>query len=103
MAGHGPTDAVLRVASVSKLVTTYACSWRSRRAPSTSTSSPGRGATVRHLLAHAGATASTAARSSPWAPRIYSNTGIELADHLAHRAGMAAAAYVNEAVLTPLA
>jgi hypothetical protein len=51
-ATHGPVDAILRIASVTKLLTAYATLSPSRRAPSTPTTRPAPGATVRHLLAH---------------------------------------------------
>lgn len=62
------------------------------------------GVTVRHLLAHAGGYGfDTDVLQPPGRTRIYSNTGFDaLADHLAARAGMAAADYVSAAVFEPL-
>ena len=61
--------------------------------------------TVRHLLCHAGGYSFDGVNpiTSPERKRIYSNTGIELlADHVAERAGMAFADFLNEAVCVPL-
>ena len=61
--------------------------------------------TVRHLLSHAGGYSFDGVNpiTSPERKRIYSNTGIELlADHLAERAGMDFADFLNEAVCVPL-
>jgi CubicO group peptidase (beta-lactamase class C family) len=63
------------------------------------------GCTLRHLLAHAGGYPTDGAEpvSKPARRRIYSNTGIELAAAaIAERAGMSFAAYLQEAVMTPL-
>ncbi|MFL6005653.1 MAG: serine hydrolase domain-containing protein [Gaiellaceae bacterium] len=63
------------------------------------------GATVRHLLAHASGLAwdSTVPLGRPGERRIYSNAGIAaLAAHLAARAEMPFAEYLEHAVLAPL-
>lgn len=63
------------------------------------------GATVRHLLAHtSGVGFDGGIVAPPGTRRVYSNAGFDtLADHLAARADMAAADYVEAAVLRPLA
>jgi CubicO group peptidase (beta-lactamase class C family) len=64
-----------------------------------------RGATLRHLLAHAGGYPfdGTAPIAPPGRRRIYSNTGIELAAQvLTDEAGIAFSTYLDEAVLAPL-
>ncbi|MEY2626398.1 MAG: hypothetical protein RJB08_157 [Actinomycetota bacterium] len=61
--------------------------------------------TVRHLLCHAGGYSFDGVNpiTSPERKRVYSNTGIELlADHVAERAGMDFADFLNEAVCAPL-
>lgn len=63
------------------------------------------GSTVRHLLAHASGLPfeGLVPVAAPGRRRIYSNTGFELlGEALATAAGMAAAAYLDEAVLAPL-
>lgn len=96
-----------RIASVSKLLTTYAGLVAVEERTIALDDPAGRdGATVRHLLAHAagyafddpGIVADVGSR------RVYSNTGIEVfTDHLAQSAGMPFAEYLREAVLEPLA
>ena len=65
------------------------------------------GSTVRHLLAHAsglGPDDPRAPISPPGARRIYSNAGyVVLADHLSKATGIPFSAYLQEAVLEPLA
>jgi CubicO group peptidase (beta-lactamase class C family) len=63
------------------------------------------GCTLRHLLAHAGGypTDGSEPIAAPARRRIYSNSGLELAAAaIEARAGMAFAAYLADAVLTPL-
>ena len=104
--GHGPTDAVLRIASVTKLVTAYAVLIAVEEGTVGLDEPAGPpGSTVRHLLAHAsgygfdGPTPIT----RPGRRRIYSNTGIEvLAGHVEAAAGVPFATYLTEAVLAPL-
>jgi CubicO group peptidase (beta-lactamase class C family) len=63
------------------------------------------GCTLRHLLAHAGGYPTNGSEpiSAPARRRIYSNSGIELAaTAIEARAGMPFAAYLADAVLTPL-
>jgi CubicO group peptidase (beta-lactamase class C family) len=64
-----------------------------------------RGATLRHLLAHAAGYPFDGRTpvAAPGTRRIYSNTGIELAAGLVETAsGMSFATYVHEAVIAPL-
>jgi CubicO group peptidase (beta-lactamase class C family) len=106
LASHGPTAAILRIASVTKLLTAYAVLIAVEEGTVALDDPAGPpGATVRHLLAHAagyGFTGSTPI-ARPGRRRIYSNTGIEvLAAHLETAAGVPFADYLAEAVLTPL-
>lgn len=63
------------------------------------------GATIRHLLAHASGLSFDGGVVAPaGARRIYSNSGFDaLADHVGRAADMPFAAYLQEAVLSPLA
>jgi CubicO group peptidase (beta-lactamase class C family) len=105
-AAHGPVDAVLRVASITKLLTAYATLVAVEEGtvgPDDPVGQPG--ATTRHLLAHAGGYGfdGQAPIVAPGRRRIYSNTGIELlAAHVEARAGLPFATYLREAVLEPL-
>ena len=106
LASHGPTDAVVRIASVTKLLTAYAVLIAVEEGTVALDEPAGPpGATVRHLLAHAAGYGFTGATpiARPGRRRIYSNTGIEvLAAHLEAAAGVPFADYLAEAVLTPL-
>jgi CubicO group peptidase (beta-lactamase class C family) len=106
LARHGPTDAVLRIASIAKLLTTYAVLIAVEEGTVTLDEPAGPpGATVRHLLAHAAGYGFTGPTpiARPGRRRIYSNTGIEvLAAHLEAAAGVPFADYLGEAVLAPL-
>ena len=82
VAEHGPVDAVLRIASVTKLLTAYATLVAVEEGSVALDDPVGQpGATVRHLLAHAGGYGFDSRRPimAPQRRRIYSNTGIELA------------------------
>src|SRR6478735_9813837 len=101
----GPGDRSFRLASVTKLLTAYACLIAVEEGTldlDEATGPPG--VTVRHLLAHAGGYGfDTGVLLLPERKRIYSNTGFDaLADHLTHAAGMEASDYVTLAVLEPL-
>ncbi|MCB0964584.1 MAG: beta-lactamase family protein [Acidimicrobiales bacterium] len=105
LATIGPGDRPFRLASVTKLLTAYACLVALEEGTidlDEPTGPPG--VTVRHLLAHAGGYGfDTGVLLLPERKRIYSNTGFEaLAEHLAHNAGMAAADYLLGAVIEPL-
>jgi CubicO group peptidase (beta-lactamase class C family) len=105
-AAHGPTDAVLRVASVTKLLSTYALLVAVEEGTvALDDDVDGRGATLAHLLAHAGGYGFDGAAPivAPERRRIYSNTGIELAArHLETAAALPFATYPAEAVFVPL-
>lgn len=104
-ASRGPVDQTFALASVTKLITSYACLIAIEEGTLTldQPAGPPR-ATVRHLLAHAaGYGFDTGVMTAPGQRRIYSNTGFSvLADHLAAQAAMTAVDYVTEAVLVPL-
>jgi CubicO group peptidase (beta-lactamase class C family) len=106
IATHGPRDAVVRWASVTKLVTTMAALVGAEEGTIDLDEPAGpEGATVRHLLAHASGLPFEpgAPTSRPERRRIYSNVGFEaLADHVAAAAGMPFERYLAEGVLQPL-
>jgi len=103
----GDRSRVFRWASVTKLLTAYACLVAAEEGMVDLDESAGpAGSTVRHLLAHAS--------GLPWhggepmgragARRVYSNVGIErAAELLAERAGVPFEQYLRHAVLDPLA
>jgi CubicO group peptidase (beta-lactamase class C family) len=104
---HGPRDAVLRWASVTKLLTGIALlvAFEEGIVDLDEPAGPP-GSTLRHLLAHASGLPPE--EGSPLMPparrRIYSNYGIELAAaHVAERAGMSFADYFQASVVEPLA
>jgi CubicO group peptidase (beta-lactamase class C family) len=104
---RGPVDKPIRLASVTKPMTAYACLVAVEEGALELDEPAGPpGATVRHLLAHAagyGFDSGAAALSLPGRKRIYSNQGFEvLAAHVEQRTGMAFAQYLTEAVLHPL-
>jgi CubicO group peptidase (beta-lactamase class C family) len=107
IAVHGPRDAVLRWASVTKLLTGLALlvAFEEGVVDLDEPAGPP-GSTLRHLLAHASGLGPE--EGPPLMPlarrRIYSNYGIELAaEHLADRAGMPFAEYFQASVVEPLA
>lgn len=94
-----------RLASVTKLLTAYACLVAVEEGTLDLDGAAGPpGSTVRHLLAHAsGLSLDDGAAAPPGHRRIYSNSGFQvLADLLAARAEMPAHRYVSAAVLEPL-
>jgi CubicO group peptidase (beta-lactamase class C family) len=103
---HGPQDRPFQLASVTKLLSTYAVllavqegalDWDLPAGPP--------GATVRHLLAHTSGLAYDTPRVSaaPGTQRIYSNTGfVALADAVASSSGIPFADYLTEGVFQPL-
>lgn len=106
----GPTDMVVRVASLGKAVTGWAVMVAVEEgvidldAPLRHASAA-EGATMRHLLSHAAGFGFDGEEpiSRVEATRIYSNTGIErAADELAGAAAMPFERYLVEGVLTPL-
>jgi len=103
---HGARGAVLRWASVTKLVTALAALVAAEEGTIDLDEPAGpEGSTVRHLLAHASGLPFEpgAPTSRPERRRIYSNVGFEvLADHVAAAAGMPFERYLADGVLRPL-
>jgi CubicO group peptidase (beta-lactamase class C family) len=106
VAERGPADAVLRWASVTKLLTAYALLIAAEEGVLDLDEPAGPpGASVRHLLAHASGLPfeGDAPIAKPGERRIYSNTGFDLlGELLAARAEMPFAGYLQAAVLDPL-
>lgn len=103
----GDLDWVTRMASVTKLFTSYAALIAIEEGTISLDDPAGpTGSTVRHLLAHASGLGFDSDANNLFQPgqrRIYSNVGIErLAEHLEQAAGMAFVDYVDEAVIKPL-
>jgi CubicO group peptidase (beta-lactamase class C family) len=107
LAARGPRDVLLRWASVTKLVTTLAVLVAAEEGTVDLDEPAGPpGATVRHLLSHASGLPFHGDRpiAPPGTRRIYSNPGIEAAAAtLAGHAAMPFEAYLQDAVLGPLA
>jgi CubicO group peptidase (beta-lactamase class C family) len=104
----GEIDAVFALASVTKLLTTYATLVAIEEGSVALDDEVGPpGATLRHLLAHAsglGAESGDGVVDRPGSRRIYSNLGFEmLAAHVEKATGITFAAYLDEAVFAPLA
>lgn len=103
---HGSVEAPFRWASITKLLTAGAVLVAVEEGTLALDDRAGpKGATVRHLLAHASGlpTEDGAPLAGPGQRRIYSNAGFEiLADLLAERAQMPFAEYLAAAVLDPL-
>src|SRR5437764_14528385 len=81
LGSHGPTDAVLRIASITKLLTAYAVLIAVEEGTVALDEPAGPpDATIRHLLAHAAGYGFTGPTpiTRPGRRRIYSNTGIEV-------------------------
>jgi CubicO group peptidase (beta-lactamase class C family) len=106
LATHGPGDAVVRWASVTKLVTALAVLIAAEEGTLDLDEPAGpEGSTVRHLLAHTSGLPFEpgAPTSRPERRRIYSNVGFEvLAEHVAAAAGMSFEQYLADGVLRPL-
>jgi CubicO group peptidase (beta-lactamase class C family) len=106
VASHGPRDAVLHWASVTKPVTVMAVLVAAEEGTVDLDEAVGpEGSTLRHLLSHASGLPFTAGMpgSAPERRRIYSNVGIEAAaEHVAKGAGMSFERYLSEGVLDPL-
>src|SRR6266404_7368583 len=100
---HGPRDAELRWASVTKLVTGLAILVALEEGTADLDEPAGpEGSTLRHLLAHASGLPPEAGPPlmPPGRRRIYSNSGIEIAAELvAARAGIPFAEYFKHAVV----
>jgi len=105
-ATHGDACRVVRVASITKLLTAWAALIAVEEGATTLDTPLGPpGSTVRHLLAHAGGYDfdSDTVLAAPGTRRIYSNTGYELlARHIGDATGFEFADYLAEAVLAPL-
>src|SRR6476659_1679675 len=103
---HGPRDAVVRWASVTKLVTVMAVLIAAEEGTVDLDDPAGpEGSTLRHLLSHASGLPFQPGMPSspPERRRIYSNVGIETAaEHLAAAAGMPFERYLAQGVLEPL-
>ncbi len=106
LATHGDTAAVVRVASITKLVTAWAVLVAAEEGAVSLEDPLGPpGSTVAHLLCHAGGWdfESRTVLSQPGTRRIYSNTGYDaLAAHVSARTGFPFAEYMAEGVLAPL-
>jgi CubicO group peptidase (beta-lactamase class C family) len=106
IAAHGPRDAVLRWASVTKLATALATLIAAEEGVIELEQPAGpKGSTVRHLLAHASGLPfeGDVPIAKPGTRRIYSNTGfIVLAGEVERAAEMPFADYLHAAVFDPL-
>jgi CubicO group peptidase (beta-lactamase class C family) len=106
LATRGDRARVYRWASVTKLLTAYACLVAAEEGTLDLDEPAGpRGATVRHLLSHASGLPFLEGQPEgrPGVRRIYSNVGIErAAEVLAARAQMPFDRYLHDAVLRPL-
>lgn len=104
---HGDRTHVFRLASISKVITAWACLIAVEEGSVTLDDPCGpAGSTLRHCLSHAAGygfdTKTTIIGVGK--RRVYSNTGIEkAAEHVAERTGMRFADYVREAIFEPLA
>lgn len=103
---HGDPDTVVRIASVTKLMTSMAVLLAVEEGATTLEEPAGPpGSTVRHLLAHAGGYDfdSPKVLAAPGERRIYSNTGYDvLAAHVEERTGLPFAEYLHLGLLEPL-
>jgi len=103
----GDLDWVTRIASISKLFTSYAALIAIEEGTISLDDPAGpEGSTVRHLMAHASGLGFNSDARHTFAPgtrRIYSNVGMEqLAKHLEQASGIAFTDYLVEAVIEPL-
>jgi CubicO group peptidase (beta-lactamase class C family) len=103
---RGPDDVVVRLASVSKIVTSLATLVAAEEGVVDLDEPAGpAGSTVRHLLAHASGLPfeGHAPLMAPGLRRIYSNEGFRvLAEHVAAAAEIPFDVYAHEAVIAPL-
>ena len=103
---HGPTDRMFAIASLTKLLTAWAILIGVEEGAVGLHDPLGPpGATVAHLLCHAGGWSFGGERvlALPATRRIYTNRGYEaLAEHLSASTGIAFGDYLAEAVLEPL-
>ena len=105
-ATNGDPNLRFRIASVAKMLTTWACLVATEEGVVSLDQPVGQpGCTLRHLLCHAGGYGfdGTDPIAKPERNRIYSNTGIEMAAAtVAEATGLTFAEYLDEAVLQPL-
>jgi CubicO group peptidase (beta-lactamase class C family) len=103
---RGAVDHVFRLASLSKILTTWAVLIAVEEGSIALDAPVGQpGCTLRHLLCHAGGYAFDGEQpiARPESRRIYSNTGIELAaGAVADRTGLPFGTYLAESVFEPL-
>ncbi|AUG77072.1 serine hydrolase [Kitasatospora sp. MMS16-BH015] len=106
LGAHGPQDQLFPLASVTKLLTSYAVLVAVEEGVFELDDPAGpEGSTVRHLLAHTSGLAfdEQKAMAAPGTRRLYSNAGFEvLSEALAKASGIAFADYAAEAVFAPL-
>ena len=106
VASHGDTSRVVRIASITKLVTAWATLLAVEEGAVGLDDPLGPpGSSVRHILCHASGLSfdSDIVLTPPATRRIYSQRGYELlGEHIATVTGIPFAAYVAEAVLQPL-
>ena len=106
VASHGSTDRIFRLASISKVLTAWACMIAIEEGSCTLEDACGPpGSTLRHCLAHASGYGfdSTTAIMGVGKRRVYSNTGIEAAaTHVSERTGITFGDYISEAIFEPL-
>ena len=106
VASRGDRTRPFDLASVTKLLTAFACLVAVEEGTLALDEPAGPpGATVRHLLAHAAGLGFDGGEvAGPGQRRTYSNAGFELlADHLTQAAGIPGDRYVHQAVVEPLA
>lgn len=103
---HGDITRVFRLASISKVVTAWACLVAMEEGSVRLDDPIGPpGATLRHCLAHAAGYGFDTKNTIMGVAkrRVYSNTGIEkAAEHVAERTGIGFGDYVREAIFEPL-
>jgi CubicO group peptidase (beta-lactamase class C family) len=106
IATRGDTSHTFALASITKMLTAWAVLVAvEEEIVALDATVDARGATLRHLLAHAGGYPFDGAApiAAPGRRRIYSNTGIELAaSTVADASGLPFATYLEEAVISPL-
>jgi CubicO group peptidase (beta-lactamase class C family) len=106
VSSRGDTSHLFRIASLAKVVTTWAVLVAVEEGSISLDQPVGQpGCTLRHLLSHAGGYGFDGVDpiAQPGRRRIYSNTGIELAANaLSTATGIAFGEYLREAILQPL-
>ena len=107
VASHGEINRIFRLASISKVITSWTCLIAVEEGSVSLDDAVGPpGSTLRHCLAHAAGYGfdTTTPIMGVGKRRIYSNTGIEIAaTHVAERTGMMFSEYMREAIFEPLA